>query len=74
MAYRLMGRLHSWALTARRDDGQGTVEYVGLLLMVGALVAAIIGGMKGHDFGIAKAIATKLKDAVTHVADEKPAG
>src|SRR3954470_2768114 len=42
MAYRLMGRLHAWALTARRDDGQGTVEYVGLLLLVGALVAAII--------------------------------
>src|SRR5207302_8083454 len=32
MAYRLMGRLHALMLPARNDRGQGTVEYVGLLL------------------------------------------
>src|SRR3954465_14945839 len=43
MAYRLMGRLHAVALGAgRRDAGQGTVEYVGLLLLIAVIIGAVV--------------------------------
>ena len=64
MHHELFGRAHA-ALVALREDvrGQGTVEYVGLIL----LVALVIGGVvvatqsfKGDD-----TIAKKLVDAVS---------
>ena len=45
--YRLMGRVHA-ALTARRGEaGQGTVEYVALILLVALVMAGVIAAMKG---------------------------
>ena len=45
MPYRMMGSLHARLLSLRREDGQGTVEYVGIMLLLataltGAVVAA----------------------------------
>jgi hypothetical protein len=69
MGYRLMGRAHALALTLRDDvRGQGTVEYVGLILLIAAVITAVVavgGGMKGGK--IAETIVNKLKDAIDGV-------
>ena len=69
MSYRLMGRLHAAALSGPRSDaGQGTVEYVGLILLIAAVIAGVVGigsHMKGG--GIAETIVGKLKDAIEGV-------
>jgi hypothetical protein len=66
MGYRLMGRLHAAALaTPRGDAGQGTVEYVGLILLIAAVLAAVVlASRKLGDNGIAKIIVTKLTQAI----------
>src|SRR3954469_15689785 len=66
MGYRLMGRLHAAALTAPRGDaGQGTVEYVGLILLIAAVLAAVVlASRKPGDNGIAKILVTKLTQAI----------
>ena len=74
MAYRLMGRLHAWALALRGDTGQGTVEYVGLLLLIGALLAAVIAAMHSHNWGLADLIVSKLKAAIDKVANASGKG
>src|SRR4051812_29167031 len=38
--YELMGRVHAWVAQER---GQGTVEYVGLILLLGVLLAGVVG-------------------------------
>jgi hypothetical protein len=74
MAYRLMGWLHARAITLRSDAGQGTVEYVGLLLLVGALIASIVVGItKGH-WNLAQLVVDKLKAAINQVAGAKSGG
>jgi hypothetical protein len=60
--YEQMARAHV-ALT--RERGQGTVEYVGLILLMGVLIAGVLaatGSLKGN--GIANAIADKLKATI----------
>ena len=66
MAYRLMGWMHARALTAGRGEtGQGTVEYVGLILLIAAVLAAVVlASKKLGDGGIAKIIVNKLVDAI----------
>ena len=61
MGYRIMGRAHAAALWARDRlagaAGQGTVEYVALILLVAGLFATVVlasGGVKGK--GIADAV------------------
>jgi H+/gluconate symporter-like permease len=75
MFYELMGRGHAAALRrfAAREAGQGTVEYVGLVLLVGVLLAGIVkasGGFK--DNSIANAVIAKLKDAIDGVGGSAP--
>lgn len=70
MPYRTMGWIH--ANLARRiasgQSGQGTVEYVGLmLLLVGLLGGVIAAAGKLPDGGVAKAIAAKLKETIESV-------
>jgi hypothetical protein len=65
MPYELLGRLHAAAV---RERGQGTVEYVGLILLVAVLIAGVVkasGSFK--DTGIAEAIVKKLKGAIDGV-------
>src|SRR5256885_7995596 len=58
----------------RSDAGQGTVEYVGLLLLVGALIASIVVGItKGH-WNLAQLVVDKLKAAINQVAGAKSGG
>ncbi len=71
MAYRLMGRFHARAARVLSDDrGQGTVEYVALILLVAALLAGVVAATKGTKFGtggIAEAIVTQIKGALRNL-------
>jgi hypothetical protein len=72
LAARAAGR--GLAVTARRlarDAGQGTVEYVALILLVALVMAGVVAATKGfkttqgQDLG--KALLDKIKDAVNEV-------
>ena len=46
--YRTMGLIHSRAVQAlQREGGQGTVEYVALILLVALVMAGVVTAMKG---------------------------
>lgn len=67
MAYRIMGALHARLLTVRDQAGQGTVEYVALILLIAVVLSAAATAYKGKDGGIAAIIVNKLKEAVDSV-------
>ena len=72
MPYRLFARLHTAALSALprdRERGQGTVEYVALILLLALVFAAVVKFGAGKDFDIGKTIVDKLKDAIDGVGD-----
>jgi hypothetical protein len=66
--YRLLGRLHAALM---RQAGQGTVEYVALILLVALVMAGVIAAMKGFktDSGkeLGEVIISKIKEAVKRV-------
>jgi hypothetical protein len=73
--YRLFGRIHLVLLgTGRRlgcARGQGTVEYVALILLVALVMAGVVAAMKGFrtDEGkeLGDVIIGKIKEAVRKV-------
>jgi nitrate reductase gamma subunit len=68
MPYRLMGLLHARCL--RGERGQGTVEYVALILLVAALLAGVVAATKGTKFGtgqIAETIVKQIRNALTSI-------
>ena len=72
MPYRLLARLHAAFLTAyvpNRERGQGTVEYVALILLLALVFAAVVKFGVGKDFDIGRVIVEKLKDAIDGVGD-----
>ena len=79
MAYGLMGRVHAEAawlwrrLTtlAAGERGQGTVEYVALILLVAVVLAGVVAATKKTNLGsgdIGKAIMDKIKGAIDDVS------
>jgi hypothetical protein len=67
--YEWMGRAHAAVVSER---GQGTVEYVGLVLLVAVLIAGVVKA--SADFsedGIAKAVVSKLQAAIENVGGSK---
>ena len=79
MIYRLMGRAHA-AISRRVRDihalaegerGQGTVEYVGLILLVSLLMVGMVAAMKGFNgkqgTELADVIVGKIKQAVNAI-------
>jgi len=80
MFYALMGLAHAAAarrlLAIRRlaegERGQGTVEYVGLILLVSLLMVGMVAAMKGFNgkqgTALAGVIVDKIKEAVDKVA------
>ena len=86
MFYAVMGRLHALLglahdAVARRvrgihrlagESGQGTVEYVGLILLVSLLMVGMVAAMKGFNgkqgTELANVIVDKIKEAVDKVA------
>jgi hypothetical protein len=74
MFYELMGRLHAARVGRFRRSGelgQGTVEYVGLILLVGILLAGVVTASHGFqdNNSIAGAVMKKLKSAIDGVGD-----
>jgi hypothetical protein len=72
MGYRSMGFVHARLATlgravVRGEHGQGTVEYVALILLVAALLAGVVAATKGKSFGtgqIAETIVKQIKNAL----------
>ena len=72
--HRLMGLAHATLHHAVRElrlrlasaAGQGTVEYVGLLLLIGGLITAV-AAVKLDGGDVAKTIAARLKSAIDGV-------
>ena len=72
MPYRTMGWIHARVVTLWREQaGQGTVEYVGLMLLLATLLTGVVaaaGGLKGG--GIAQEVANTLKATISDVAEK----
>lgn len=72
MIYRAQGLAHAKAYRAwlrlRSGDGQGTVEYVALILLIaGVLAGVIVAGKSLRGGGIAQTVVGKLKEAIDGV-------
>jgi hypothetical protein len=79
MFYALIGYLHAAALERARairalaegQRGQGTVEYVGLILLVSLLMVGMVAAMKGFNgkqgTELADVIVNKIKQAVNAI-------
>jgi hypothetical protein len=71
MVYEAMGRLHARLAAGAREHGQGTVEYVGLILLVAVILAGVVKASGTFsDTGIAEAVVAKLKAAIAGVGEE----
>ncbi len=80
MFYVLLGYAHAAIVRrseairalAERERGQGTVEYVGLILLVSLLMVGMVAAMKGFNgkqgTALAGLIVDKIKEAVDKVA------
>jgi hypothetical protein len=64
-------RLSMRGLIARGGSGQGTVEYVGLILLVALLMVGMVAAMKGFQgkqgVELAQTIVDKIREAVGQV-------
>jgi Flp pilus assembly pilin Flp len=73
MPYRMMGWIHAnVARLWREQTGQGTVEYVGLMLLLATLLTGVVaaaGALKGG--GIAKEVADTLRETISKVGKAK---
>jgi hypothetical protein len=73
MGYRTMGRGHAALVLLRErlraQAGQGTVEYVALILLVAAVMAAVVAATtnKAEGATIAKKVTDELKNAIESV-------
>lgn len=56
----------------RREGGQGTVEYVGLVLLIALVMFGLVAALKGYKSASGKAlgdlIVNKIKDAVGKIS------
>jgi Flp pilus assembly pilin Flp len=80
--HRALGYAHATAhhhLAAARqrfvadERGQGTVEYVGLILLIAGIMAAVVA-MKSSGPDLGKTIVSKLKDSIDGVGDPPRSG
>jgi len=73
MPYRTMGWIHAKiARRLREQTGQGTVEYVGLMLLLATLLTGVVaaaGGLRGG--GIAQEVAKTLKETISSVGEQR---
>ena len=70
--YELFGRVHAALVTMRSERGQGTVEYVGLILLVALLMVGMVAAMKGFQgkqgVELSQTIVDKIREAVGQVS------
>ena len=75
MGYRMMGRMHAaMAQALRAERGQGTVEYVALILLVAVVLAGVVTATKSSKIGtfeLASTIVNKLKSAIGDLGKTK---
>jgi hypothetical protein len=75
--HELQGRAHAAAIHhgfagPRASSGQGTVEYVGLILLIAVLIAGVVSASRSFsDTGIAEAVVKKIKGAIDGVAEAR---
>jgi hypothetical protein len=50
---------------ASRQEGQGTVEYIGLILLLAGVMVAVVKA--GHDSSIASTVVKKVQDSIDGV-------
>ena len=70
--YSLQGLLHHRLHLWRCERGQGTVEYVGLILLIAGVLAAVVaasGSFNGKSIGTT--IVNELKEAIDSVGKSK---
>ncbi len=68
MDHRLWTTLRTALGRLGREAGQGTVEYVGLILLMGVLIAGVVKASSGfNDTTVADAVVKKLKTAIESV-------
>jgi hypothetical protein len=76
--YRALGFAHATTLhtlskahraLATRDDGQGTVEYIGLILLIAGIMAAVVALKTKSGTDLGTTIVGKLKDSIDGVGD-----
>lgn len=71
--YRLMGLAHAGLYRTYRtlaaDRGQGTVEYVALVLLVAGIMTAVVAAAKGgtNSTEIVKKITGKIQDTIQNL-------
>ena len=69
--YRALGRVHTVLHRLREPRGQGTVEYVALILLVALVMAGVVAGLQqfqtDEGTGLAEVIIGKIKSAVRKV-------
>jgi len=78
MIYMLMGYAHATIVTrcravadlVRGERGQGTVEYVGLILLVSLLMVGMVAGMKGFNGKQGTELATVIVDKIKEAVDK----
>lgn len=71
MIHSILGRLHAGLHNLRNETGQGTVEYVALILLVGAILTAVVAAGHGQNFKIADTIGHKLSEVINTVGSGK---
>lgn len=77
--YEMFGYMHWRTVEAigrlRSQSGQGTVEYVGLILMVAVLMAGMVAAIGGLNSlpgkELAEAITKKIVESVKHITFAK---
>jgi hypothetical protein len=52
-----------------RDDGQGTVEYIGLILLIAGIMAAVVALKTRSGTDLGATIVGKLRDSIDGVGD-----
>lgn len=74
MTYRLAGWLHAAAYSAweraREQRGQGTVEYVGMTVMVALLVGGVAVAAKQWDVPIGNALKGAVTKAIAAITEK----
>jgi hypothetical protein len=79
--YRALGFAHATAhhelhkkahrTLARREEGQGTIEYIGLILLIAGIMAAVVALKTKSGDDIGKTVVSKMKDSIDSVGDAK---
>jgi hypothetical protein len=64
--------VHATLLRLQAERGQGTIEYVGLMLLMSIVLAAVVkAGGDADGAGIKEMIVKKVKGAIDSVGDPK---